>query len=73
LTMALTPSEELYLYACFIRALNEVASTRSNSTEGSGTTRKNASSRLPCTIGPATQPTLSDTLHCRGDARLGVK
>ena len=37
-TMGLTPSEELYLYRAFIRAVSTVASTRLKCIEGNGTT-----------------------------------
>ena len=71
--MGLTPSEEAYLYASFIRALNTVASRRLNSTGASGTTSENASSPTPFMTGPATQPTLSDTLPNPGEPHPDAK
>ena len=71
--MGLMPSEEAYLYASFIRALNMVVSRRLSSIDASGTTNENASSPTPFMTGPPTQPTLSDISPNPGDRHRDAK
>ena len=59
-SMGLTPQEEFFLYACFIRALSTLASVRLSNTGGNGTTTKKRSAKVSSMTGPPIQPTLSD-------------
>ena len=61
LLTALTPSDERYLYACFIAALSTLVSQRSSSTDENGTTTRRLSEPVRYTTGQATPPTPSDT------------
>jgi hypothetical protein len=65
----LTPSEERYLYVCFIRALTTVVSQRLSNTGASGTTKKSVSSRQRSTTGQVIQQTVSDISRKPGDRR----